>query len=136
MNGIRDLRESKGLSQRAACTLCDLGFSTFERIENGSPHTTDAEIASVTKILKAAKPTGKKVIGRPFNDPEKQARLDAARAAGESVSAILQGGEPAPAKKAAPKRAPVPTSSETEKALAGEKAAPKKRLRKPRAKKV
>jgi transcriptional regulator with XRE-family HTH domain len=88
-NTIRDLRESKGLSQTAAAEICGLSFSRYERIEMGSPRTTDAEIAAVTKALRGAKKTGKKLVGRPFSDPVKQAAVEAARANGGSVAQVL-----------------------------------------------
>jgi transcriptional regulator with XRE-family HTH domain len=105
---IRDLRESKGLSQTAAAEICGLSFSRYERIELGSPRTTDAEIAAVKKALRATKKTGKVLIGRPFSDPKKQAAVEKARAEGRSVAAVLaelEGKEAAatPAKRTAKK---------------------------------
>lgn len=88
-NEIRDLRESKGLSQTAAAEVCGLTFSRYERIEMGSPRTTEDEIAHVKKALRATKKTGKKLVGRPFSDPEKQRAVEEARAKGESVAAVL-----------------------------------------------
>lgn len=106
-NTIRDLRESKGLSQTAAAELAGLTFSKYERIENGSPRTTEAEIKTVTTALNKAKKTGKKLVGRPFTDKKKQAAVEAARATGKSVAAILVTDPPAPAAKAEPaKKAP------------------------------
>jgi transcriptional regulator with XRE-family HTH domain len=142
---IRDLRESKGLSQTAAAEICGLTFSKYERIEIGSPKTTDAEIAAVKKALRATKKTGKKLYGRPFADPKLQAAVEAARAEGKSVAAVLAAAAPAsngtaePAKEEAPapepepakEEAPAPEPEPAKKAPAKKAATP----RKPRAKK-
>ena len=134
---IRDLRESKGLSQTAAAEICGLTFSRYERIELGSPRTTDAEIAAVKKALRGAKKTGKKLVGRPFSDPVKQAAVEAARAEGRSVSAVLAQLEgiakPAPAKAAAPASKPTAEKAATP---AAKKAAAKKAPAKPRSRRT
>jgi transcriptional regulator with XRE-family HTH domain len=120
---IRDLRESKGLSQRAACDMIGISFARYERIESGSPRTTAEEIDMVTKALTKAKATGKKLVGRPFTDAKKQAAVEAARAKGESVAALLYG-DPTPkaAAPAAKKAAPAAKKA----APAAKKAAPAK----------
>ena len=126
---IRDLRESKSLSQKAVRTACGLTYSTYVRIEQGSGKTTPEEIASVLKVLEKMEPGTRKLAGRPFKDPAKQAAVQEARAAGKSVAAVLANGTaPAPAKKAAaPKKAPAKKAAPNlGKALAGKKAAAKK----------
>ena len=103
-NGIRDLREHKGLSQTAAAEVCGLSFSRYERIEMGTPRTTEEEVRHVLAALRRTKSTGKKLVGRPFKDPNKQAAVEAARAEGKSVSEILYGSPAAPQE--TPKPAP------------------------------
>lgn len=91
MAEIRDVRESKNLSQTAVAEACGLTFSVYERIETGSPKTTAAETAAVLKVLRGMKKSDKKLAGRPFADPAKQAAVEAARAAGTSVAAVVFG---------------------------------------------
>lgn len=113
VNPIRDLRESKGLSQIKVSTACDLPFRTYVRIEQGSGKTTPAEVASVMKVLKGMEASGRKLAGRPFKDPAKQAAVVAARAEGKSVAAAL--GLAVPSKDAAK---PVPAKAATKPAAA------------------
>jgi transcriptional regulator with XRE-family HTH domain len=116
MTTIRDLREQKNLSQTAVAEACGLTFSRYERIEVGSPRTTEEEIKSVLKVLRGMKKSDKKLVGRPFADPAKQAAVEAARAAGQSVSAVLTG-EVAPAPEPKPKRTRKPKSDSSTSAI-------------------
>lgn len=98
---IRDLREQKNLSQDKVAEAAGLTYSKFCRIEAGSGKTTPEEVASVLKVLEKMEPGTRRLAGRPFKDPAKQAAVKAAREAGKSVAAVLGNGTPAPAKKAA-----------------------------------
>lgn len=115
MSYIRDVRESKNLSQTAVADACGLTFSRYERIETGSPRTTQEEIDSVLKVLNAMPASEKKLVGRPFSDPKKQAAVEAARQAGKSVFAVIhdlpeaEAPKPRRTRKAQPKPEPEPT---------------------------
>jgi len=114
-NTIRDLRESKNLSQDKVAEAAGLTYSKFVRIEEGSGKTTPEEVKHVMTVLKGMEPGTRKLGGRPFKDPAKQAAVAAARASGGSVAAAIAGADPAPApapakkaptKKAAAKKSP------------------------------
>jgi transcriptional regulator with XRE-family HTH domain len=139
-NPIRDLRESKQLSQDAVAEAAGLTYSKFVRIEEGSGKTTPEEVAHVLAVLEKMTPSARKLAGRPFKDPAKQAAVQKARESGQSVAEALgytvPGGEVAPpAKKATRKRAtPAKKATATRKPtanLAG--ALGKTRTRKPKA---
>ena len=101
---IRDLREKKNLSQDKVAEAAGLTYSKFVRVEEGSGKTTPEEIKAVLDVLKDMEPGTRKLSGRPFKDPEKQAAVIAAREAGKSVAEVL--GVVAPAKAPrAPKKA-------------------------------
>jgi len=100
---IRDLRESKNLSEDKVAEAAGLTYSKFVRIQAGEGKTTPEEIAHVMKVLKGMEPGTRKLAGRPFKDPARQAAVLAARANGESVAAAI--GIPAPAAKATPAKA-------------------------------
>lgn len=105
---IRDLRESKNLSQDKVAEAAGLTYSKFVRIEEGSGKTTPEEVAHVMGVLEGMEPGTRKLAGRPFKDPAKQAAVLAAREAGTSVAEAMGIVTPAPAKKArAPRKAPV-----------------------------
>lgn len=101
---IRDLREQKRLSQFRVSQAAELGFGAYVRIESGGK-TTPEEVARVLGILKSMEPGTRKMAGRPFKDPAKQAAVAAARERGESVAAVLGGGTP-PAVQPEPTAAP------------------------------
>ncbi len=104
---IRDLREKKNLSQIKVSTECGLGFREYVRIEQGSGKTTPAEVKAVMDVLKKMEPSTRKLAGRPFKDPAKQAAVAAARAEGKSVAEALAAVTPAKAPaKASPAKAP------------------------------
>lgn len=94
-NGIMELRKSKSLSRINAAKLADISPGAFWRIEAGTGKTTDAEIASVLKALKAAPAPVKALVAK------------AAPAAKAPV-----------AKKAAPAKAPVAKKAAAPKAAA------------------
>lgn len=87
---IRDLREKKRLGQYTVSQACGIGFSAYVRIEAGTGKTTPEEVASVLETLRAM-PDGNRKLGggRPFNDPNKRAAVQAAREKGESVAEAL-----------------------------------------------
>ena len=99
MNTIRDLRENKQLSQDKVAEAAGLTYSQFVRIEewSGSGRTTQEEVDHVLSTLQGMEPGERKLAGRPFGDPEKQAAVEAARVAGESVAEVLGYVPPAPA---------------------------------------
>jgi len=84
---IRDLRESKNLSQDKVAKAAGLTFSKYVRIEEGK--TTPDEIDNVLAVLELMEPGTRKMAGRPFKDPAKQAAVVAARQAGTSVAEAL-----------------------------------------------
>lgn len=86
---IRDLRESKNLSQDKVAAACGLTYSQFVRIEEGSGKTTPDEVKAVLETLKGMEPGTRKLAGRPFKDPAKQAAVLAARAEGKSVAEAI-----------------------------------------------
>lgn len=105
---IRDLRESKNISQDKAAEAAGLSYSKFVRIEEGSGKTTQEEVDHVLGVLKEMEAGTRKMAGRPFKDPARQAAVVAARAAGTSVSAALgvpAATTPPKAPAAAPKKA-------------------------------
>lgn len=98
-NTIRDQREAKQLSQDKVAEAAGLTYSRFVRIEEGSGKTTPEEVAHVLDVLEGMEPGTRKLAGRPFKDPEKQAAVEKARASGRSVAKALGYNTPAPAKK-------------------------------------
>lgn len=89
-NNIRDLREFKNLSQDKVAEACGLTYSKFVRIEEGLGRTTPEEVREVLTVLKGMEPGTRKLpTGRRFNDPEKQAAVEAARANGGSVAEAI-----------------------------------------------
>lgn len=116
---IRDLRESKNLSEDKVAEAAGLTYSKFVRIQEGSGKTTPEEVAHVLSVLKGMEPGTRKLAGRPFKDPAKQAAVLAARANGGSVAAAIGVVTPAaPAKKApAAKKAKTPAGKKSK--LAG-----------------
>lgn len=104
---IRDLREHKNLSQDRVAEAAGLTYSQFVRIEEGSGKTTAEEVAHVMAVLEKMEPGTRKLAGRPFKDPAKQAAVQAAREAGKSVAEAMGIVVPkkAPAAKKAAKKA-------------------------------
>lgn len=102
---IRDLRESKLISQDKAAEAAGLSYSKYTRIEEGSGKTTPEEVAHVMEVLKGMEPGTRKLAGRPFKDQAKQAAAQAAREAGTSVSEALGLPVIAPARKKAAAKA-------------------------------
>lgn len=94
---IRDLRESKNLSEDKVAAAAGLTYSRFVRIQEGSGKTTQEEIDHVMKVLKGMEPGTRKLAGRPFKDAAKQAAVLAARENGTSVAAAMGLEVPAPA---------------------------------------
>lgn len=117
---VRDLRESKNLSQDKVAAAAGLTYSQFVRVEEGSGKTTPAEVKAVMDILKGMEPGTRKLAGRPFKDPTKQAAVLAARAEGKSVAEII--GVTVPTK--APPKAATPAKPKTDIAKALAKKAP------------
>jgi transcriptional regulator with XRE-family HTH domain len=101
---IRDLREQKNLSQDKVAEAAGLTYSKFVRIEEGSGKTTPEEVKHVMTVLKGMEPGTRKLAGRPFKDPAKQAAVKAARESGGSVAEAIGIVTPAPAKKAPAKK--------------------------------
>lgn len=126
---IRDLRESKNLSQFQVRTAAGLTYSKFVRIENGSGKTTPEEVKAVMDVLKKMEPGTRKLAGRPFKDPAKQAAVLKARAEGGSVAAVIGAGTP-PAKAPATKKTARPSETAPTKAAAKKKAPAAKSLAK------
>lgn len=131
---IRDLREHKNLSQDKVAAACGLTYSQFVRIEEGSGKTTAEEVKAVMAVLKEMEPGTRKLAGRPFKDPEKQAAVTAAREAGLSVAEVLGVVVPAKAPRAAraPKKAddaPAKASKGNVAAALAKKASPRSRSR-------
>ena len=81
---IRDLRERKNLSQEKVAQAAGISFSAFVRIEEG--RGTPEERERVFEVLKEMPPGLRKLSGPPFKDPEKQRRVQEARAKGRSVA--------------------------------------------------
>jgi len=88
-NNIRDLRESKNLSQDKVAEAAGVTYSVFVRIEAGSGKTTPEEVAHVLTVLEGMEPGTRKLAGRPFKDPAKRAAVEAARAEGKSVAEAM-----------------------------------------------
>ena len=86
---IRDLREAKLLSQDKVAAEAGVTYSVFVRIENNAGKTTADEVQNMLSVLQGMESGTRKLAGRPFKNPEVRARVAAARAAGESVSAAL-----------------------------------------------
>lgn len=86
---IRDLREIKNLSQSKVAAACGLTYSRFVRVEEGSGKTSQEDVEAVLDVLLGMESGTRKMGGRPFNDPAKQAAVQAAREAGGSVAAAL-----------------------------------------------
>jgi hypothetical protein len=122
---IRDLRESKNLSQDKVAEAAGLTYSKFVRIEEGSGKTTPEEVKHVMTVLKGMEPGTRKLAGRPFKDPAKRAAVEAARANGGSVAEAIGIVPPAPAKKAPAKKANPLAKSLAKKAPAKKAAAAK-----------
>lgn len=118
-NNIRDLRESKNLSQDKVAEAAGLTYSVFVRIEEGSGKTTPEEVAHVMSVLKDMEPGTRKLAGRPFKDPKKQAAVQAAREKGESVAAVLGYDEIKPARKTSAKKTAAKKSAKKSTDLAG-----------------
>jgi hypothetical protein len=97
---IRDLRESKNLSEDKVAEAAGLTYSKFVRIQEGSGKTTPEEVKHVMTVLKGMEPGTRKLAGRPFKDPAKQAAVLAARANGGSVAEAIGVVTPAPVKAA------------------------------------
>lgn len=126
---IRDLRESKNLSEDKVAEACGLTYSKFVRIQAGEGKTTPEEVKHVMTVLKGMEPGTRKLGGRPFKDPTRQAAVLAARAAGKSVAEVISSTAPAPAPakapaaaKATPAKAPAkkaPAKKSGAKSLAG-----------------
>lgn len=118
-NPIRDIRESKNLSQDTVAAECGLTYSVYYRIEQGSGKTTQAEVDKVLKVLKKLKPGTRKIAGRPFGDAKLQAKIQAARESGASVAEVLASAVPAQ-KAAAPaaKKTAAPAKATTAKKTA------------------
>ena len=93
---IRDLREAKLLSQDKVAAAAGVTYSVFVRIEDNIGKTTPAEVQHVFSVLQGMDSGTRKLAGRPFKNPDVRARVAAARAAGESVSAILSRSTPEP----------------------------------------
>lgn len=88
-NNIRDLREHKNLSQDKVAEAAGLTYSKFVRIEAGEGKTTPEEVAHVLGVLKEMEPGTRKLAGRPFKDPQKQAAVQKAREEGGSVAEAM-----------------------------------------------
>jgi len=86
---IRDMREAKNLSQDKVAEAAGLTYSVFVRVEEGSGKTTPEEVDHVKRVLEEMEPGTRKLAGRPFKDPEKQAAVQKARESGESVAKTL-----------------------------------------------
>ena len=91
---IRDMREAKLLSQDKVAAEAGVTYSVFVRIENNAGKTTADEVQNMLSVLQGMESGTRKLAGRPFKNPEVRARVAAARAAGESVSAALGTAEP------------------------------------------
>lgn len=121
---IRDLRESKNLSEDKVAEAAGLTYSKFVRIQAGTGKTTKEEIDHVMKVLKGMEPGTRKLAGRPFKDPKVQAAVLAARAEGRPVADIIASATPAPAPaKAAAKANPAPAKKTTARKAPAKKAA-------------
>lgn len=116
---IRDLREQKNLSQDKVAEAAGLTYSKFVRIEEGSGKTTPEEIKHVMDALKKMEPGTRKLGGRPFKDPARQAAVKAAREAGKSVHEVISSTAPAPAPAPAKKAAAAPAKKAPAKKAAG-----------------
>lgn len=116
MPTIRDLREKKNLSQDKVAAACGLSYSKFVRVEEGSGKTTPEEVKEVLAVLKGMEPGTRKMAGRPFKDPAKQAAVQAARQSGGSVAEALGITPPVPTK-APRQRAPKKTADGLSQAL-------------------
>ena len=99
---IRDLREAKLLSQDKVAAAAGVTYSVFVRIEDNIGKTTPAEVQHVFSVLQGMDSGTRRLAGRPFKNPDVRARVAAARAAGESVSAILSRSTPEPASEPEP----------------------------------
>lgn len=86
---IRDAREKKNLSADAVAAAAGLSYSQYIRIEEGSGRTTPEEQKAVLETIKGMEKGTRKLAGRPFKDPEQQAKFNAARAEGKSVAEAL-----------------------------------------------
>lgn len=129
MTTIRDLREKKNLSQDKVAAAASLTYSKFVRVEEGAGKTTAEEVKAVLDVLKGMEPGTRKLAGRPFKDPVKQAAVLAARESGASVAEVL--GVVVPAK-VTPARAPRKAAATTDIAKALAKKTPaRSRFRKP-----
>jgi transcriptional regulator with XRE-family HTH domain len=88
MTSIRDLREKKNLSQDKVAEAAGLTYSAFVRVEQG--RTSVEEFERVLEIVKGMERGPRKLGGgRPFKDPEKQARVREARATGHSIAKAM-----------------------------------------------
>lgn len=109
---IRDAREKKNLSADAVAAAAGLSYSQYIRIEEGSGKTTPDEQKAVLETIKGMEKGTRKLAGRPFKDPEQQARFNAARAEGKSVAEAL--GHRIATKASAAKAAAAPAAKKTE----------------------
>ena len=100
MTTIRDLREKKNLSQDKVAAAAGLTYGKFVRVEEGTGKTAAEEVKAVLTVLKGMEAGTRKLAGRPFKDPAKQAAVLAARESGASVAEILGIVSPTPARKA------------------------------------
>jgi transcriptional regulator with XRE-family HTH domain len=88
MSHIRDLRERKNLSQDRVAEAAGLTYSAFVRVEQG--RASVEETNRVMEVLKGMERGTRKLGGgHPFKDPEKQARVRAARAEGRSIARAM-----------------------------------------------
>lgn len=124
MLSIRDLRETKMLSQDKVAAAAGVTYNVFVRIEEGSGKTTPEQVAHVLHVLQGMDPGTRKLAGRPFKNPQVRALVAEARKAGESVSAVL--GHAAPA--APVVKVETETATQRKARLARERRAAKKLL--------
>lgn len=113
---IRDLREKKNLSQDKVAEAAGLTYSKFVRIEEGSGKTTLEEVKHVMSVLKGMEAGTRKLAGRPFADPAKQAAVLEARASGGSVAEVI--GVVVPVKATAKAKVTAPKANSMAAALA------------------
>lgn len=109
---IRDAREKKNLSADDVAAAAGLSYSKYIRIEEGSGRTTPDEQKAVLDVIKGMDKGTRKLVGRPFKDPERQAAFTAARAEGKSVAEAL--GHVIVTKTSSAKAAPKAPATKTE----------------------
>lgn len=133
ITNIRDLRESKNLSEDKVAEAAGLTYSRFVRIQAGEGKTTPEEVAHVMAVLEKMEPGTRKLAGRPFKDAAKQAAVLAARQSGGSVAEAIGVNVIAPAK-ATPAKAAAKAATPAKKVPA-KKADMAAALKKPRVRK-